>query len=166
MTNRAIFNRRYSSFTADGTEVWLVNGAGVTTTPVSTLSFTAGEDLIQGEVVYVSGAVVLAASAASGIDPTNYNAIGITSAAATATNSVEVILDDNAVISSSNLTHETSMVAGQYYYLSSETGKLVSSAAPSGITLTGGYAAVAPLGLALSPTELHVEIESPIVLAE
>ena len=166
MTNRAIFNRRYSSFTADGTEVWLVNGAGVTTTPVSTLSFTAGEDLIQGEVVYVSGAVVLAASAASGIDSTNYNAIGITNAAASVSASVEVILDDNAVISSSNLVHESALVAGQYYYISTEAGKLTSSAAPSGITLSGGYAAAAPVGLALSSTELHVEVGSPIVLAE
>jgi hypothetical protein len=166
MTNRAIFNRRYSSFTADGTEVWLVNGAGVTTTPVSTLSFTAGEDLIQGEVVYVSGAVVLGANAASGVAPELYNPIGITNAAAAATETVSVVLDSNAIISSANLIHESSMTPGQYYYLAREKGKLVSADAPSGITMSGGYAAVVSLGLALSTSELQIETQGPIILVD
>lgn len=166
MTDRAIFNRRYSSFTADSTEVWLSNGAGVTTSASSTLSFTAGEDLTQGEVVYVSGTFVLAASAASGVNPTNYNAIGITSESASALSTVNVVLDDNAVIPSGNIIHESSLTPGRYYYLSNETGKLTSSLAPSGITVSGGYAAVTSLGLALSSTELQVEIQSPIILVD
>jgi hypothetical protein len=166
MANRSIFNRRYTSYTPGNTQVWLVNGQGVTTSPTTTLDFTAGETLIQGEVVYVSGAVVLGANASSGVAPELYNPIGITNAAAAATETVGVILDSNATISSSNLIHESAMTPGQYYYLASEKGKLVSADAPSGITMSGGYAAVVPLGLALSTSELQVEIQGPIILVD
>jgi len=166
MTNRAIFNRRFTSFTADGTQVWLVNGSSVTTSPVTTVDFIAGQNLIQGETVFVSGTVVLAATAASGIDPTNYNAIGITSEAASVSASVKVILDDVAVLSSANLINETALTPGQYYYVSNEAGKLTAAAAPSGITLTGGYAALAPIGIALTSSELSVEIAPVTVLTE
>jgi len=166
MANRSIFNRRYTSYTPGSTQVWLVNGQGVTTSPTTTLDFTAGETLIQGEVVYVSGAVVLGANAASGVAPELYNPIGITNAAAAEAETVGVILDSNATISSSNLIHESAMTPGQYYYLAREKGKLVSADAPSGITMAGGYAAVAPLGLALSTSELQVEIQGPIILVD
>ncbi|REK53385.1 MAG: hypothetical protein DWQ49_11900 [Bacteroidetes bacterium] len=166
MANRSIFNRRYTSYTPGSTQVWLVNGQGVTTSPTTTLDFTAGETLIQGEVVYVSGAVVLGANAASGAAPELYNPIGITNAAAAATETVGVILDSNATISSSNLIHESAMTPGQYYYLAREKGKLVSADAPSGITMSGGYSAVVPLGLALSTSELQVEIQGPIILVD
>jgi len=164
MTNRAIFNRKYSSFTSASTEVWLVNGAGVTTSPTTTVSFTAGQDLIQGTPVYVSGVYVFEASAASGVVPELFIAIGITAEAASTSASIDVVLDDVAVISSGNLIHESSMVPGTYYYLSNLSGKLTSSSAPSGITVSGGYAASAPMGLALSASELNIEICSPITL--
>ena len=164
MTDRAIFNRRYSSFTADSTEVYLLNGTSVTTSVSSSLSFIAGEDLSQGEAVYVSGTVVLKASAASGVAPAVFNVVGVTSESASAASSVNVILDDTAILSSGNIIHETSLTPGQYYYLSNIPGKLTSSIPPSGITSSGGYVASAVVGLALSTSELSVEIESPVVI--
>lgn len=166
MTDRAIFNRRYTSFQPGSTPVYLLNGAGVTTTAPTTYEFTAGENLIQGDVVYVSGSVVLQASAASGVPSEEWQAVGVTSEAATTSSTVTVVLDENVVVSSSNLVHETSMTPGQYYFLASEQGKLVSATPPSGITVSGGYAAQAPIGIALSSSELHVEIGTPITLFE
>ena len=164
MTDRAIFNRRYTSYTPGSTPVWLVNGAGVTTSPATTLTFTAGDTLIQGEVVYVSGTYVLPATAATGTDPAQWSAIGITAEAAATSADVTVILDDVAVISSSNLIHESSLTPGQYYYLANDAGKLTSATASSGVSVSGGYAASTVLGLALSASELHVEVQSPVTL--
>lgn len=164
MTDRAIFNRRYTSYTPGSTQVWLVNGAGSVTSAATTLTFTAGQTLIQGEVVYVSGTYVLPASAASGVDPTVWNAIGVTAEGAASAASVDVILDDIALISSGNLVHQTSLTPGQYYYVSNIAGKLTSSSAPSGITVSGHYGALTPVGLAISATELHVETDSPVTL--
>lgn len=164
MTDRAAFNRRYTSFTPGSTQVWLVNGAGVTTSPASTLTFTAGDTLVQGEVVYVSGTYVLPASAASGVRPEVWTAAGVTAEAAAAAAPVTVILDDVALIGSSNLIHEAAMTPGQYYYVSNVAGKLTSDTAPSGITTSGGYGALSVVGLALSASELHVEIGSPVTL--
>lgn len=165
MTDRAIFNRRYTSFTPGSTQVWLVNGAGVTTSVASTVSFTAGTDLEQGEVVYVSGTYVLPASAASGTAPELWAAVGLTSEAASASAAVLVILDDIALVSSGNLVHETSLTPGQYYYVSNVAGRLTSANPPSGISVSGGYNALTAVGLALSPSELHVEVQSPITLS-
>jgi hypothetical protein len=164
MTDRSIFNRKYTSYTPGTTQVWLVNGAGVATSSASTLSFTAGDNLIQGEVVYVSGTYVLPASAASGTAPEVWAAVGVTAESASSSNPVTVILDDVAVISSGNLIHQTSLTPGQYYYVSSEAGKLTNATAPSGITTSAGYAALTVVGLALSPSELHVEIGDPVTL--
>jgi hypothetical protein len=164
VTDRAIFNRRYTSFTPGTTQVWLVNGAGVTTSPASTLDFTAGADLVQGEVVYVSGVYVLPASTASGTAPELWSAIGVTSEAASSAAQVGVILDDIAVISSGNLIHEVGLTPGRYYYVSNVAGKLVSSLPPSGISASGGYAALTAVGLALSTSELHIEVQSPVTL--
>jgi hypothetical protein len=164
VTDRAIFNRKYTSFTPASTEVWLINGTGVTTLPVNTASFTAGQNLIQGETVYVSGTYVFPASAASGVQPDAWAALGITAEAAATSASVSIILDDIALVSSGNLVHETALTPGQYYYVSNIAGKLTSAAAPSGITVSGGYAASTVVGLALSPSEIHVEIDSPVTL--
>ena len=165
MTTRAIFNRQYTDYTPGGQQVWLVNGAGVTTSPVKTLSFTAGENLIQGQVVYVSGTYVLSAIAASGVPAEQYNVIGIATESATALDSVDVTVDDTVVISDSNITAETELVPGNYYYLSKYTGQLVRYNTASGlITASGGYAALVTIVQALSVSELQVEIESPIVL--
>ncbi len=165
MTDRAIFNRRYTDYTPGGTQVWLVNGAGVSTSPAATQTFTAGSDLIQGQVVYVSGTYALPASAASGVASTNYQAVGITAAPAATSGSVEVNLDDIAVVSAANITAETSLIPGQHYYLSRFTGQLTRFATTSGtVTASGGYAALVNLGLALSTTELNLEIQPPVDL--
>lgn len=165
MTNRAIFNRQYTSYTPGGTEVWLVNGAGVTTTPVTTQSFTAGENLIQGQAVYVSGTYALSASAASGVSATQYNVIGFASAAASSSATVTVVVDDIALISSANLAGATQLTPGAYYYLSKYTGQITPYSTASGtVTASGGYAALVNVGQALSTTELQVEIEPPVVL--
>jgi hypothetical protein len=165
MTTRAIFNRKYESFTPGSTEVWLVNGAGVATTPATSQNFTAGATLIQGDVVYVSGSFALPASAASGVSTSKYTAIGIAAAAATTSSTVGVNVDGVTVLSSANLVGETQLTAGQYYYLSKYDGKLTKYATGSGlVTAASGYAALVYLGQALSPTELQIEIEPPVVL--
>ena len=165
MTERAIFNRKYTDFTPGGTQVWLVNGAGVTTSAASSQEFTAGANLIQGEVVYVSGVYALPASAASGVASEQYQAIGITAAAATASSTVAVNLDDIAVVSDANITADSVLVPGQYYYLSQYDGQLTRFRTASGtVTQASGYAALVNLGLALSTTELHVEIQPPVEL--
>ena len=43
-------------------------------------------------------------------------------------------------------------------------GKLTASTAPSGVTTSGLYGAMTPVGLALSASEIHVEIGSPVTL--
>lgn len=167
MADRAIFNRKYTSFSPGGTEVWLVNGDGVTTTASSTQSFTAGANLIQGAVVYVSGTQVFEASAVSGIAAFNYGAIGITAASAGVTSGVAVNLDDVAVIGAANITAESSLVPGEYYYLSKYTGQLTRFATASGsVTAVGSdeYQALVKLGVALSTTELEVEVRPPTLL--
>lgn len=165
MTERAIFNRKYTSYTPGGQQVWLANGTGVTTGAAQTQDFTAGSTLIQGQPVYVSGTYVLPASAASGVASEQYNVIGITAEAATAGNPVAVNLDDVAVISAANITAENSLVPGSYYYLSQYTGEITRYSTVSGtLTAADGYAASTSVGQALSTTELSVEIEVPVLL--
>ena len=165
MTDRAIFNRIYTSFQPGSTPVWLVNGAGVTSSPSLTVDFIAGVNLIQGQVVYVSGTYVLPASAASGVLPARYNPIGITSAAANAAATVPVNLDYTAVVSAANITAESTLIPGEYYYLSRYEGQLTRFTTTSGsLTASGGYAAVVGVGQAVSTSELQIEIDQPIVI--
>ena len=165
MTDRAIFNRIYTSFQPGSTPVWLVNGAGVTSSPSLTVDFIAGVNLIQGQVVYVSGTYVLPASAASGVLPARYNPIGITSAAASAAATVPVNLDYTAVVSAANITAESTLIPGEYYYLSKYEGQLTRFTTASGsLTASGGYAAVVGVGQAVSTSELQIEIDQPIVI--
>lgn len=162
MTDRAIFNRCYTDFTSGSQQVWLVNGAGVTTSAAQARNFTAGSTLIQGQPVYVSGTYVLPASAASGVAPERYNVIGLTAAAALTGNLVTVNLDDIAVVSDVNITADSTLVPGQYYYLSKYTGEITRYSTASGtVTAASGYAASVVVGIALSTTELHVELEPP-----
>lgn len=166
MTERAIFNRKYTDYTPNQTQVWLVNGAGVTTNAVKTQTFVAGDNLIQGAVVYVSGTKVYLASAASGVPAYKNSAIGVTTQAALINSGVAVNLGDIALVSSSNLTSETQMVPGQYYYLSKYAGQLTQYSTPSGsVTISGGYSALVTLGLALSFTELQLRIDQPIAVS-
>ena len=165
MTDRAIFNRRYTSYVPVTSPVWLTNGAGVTTGPVRTRDFTAGTTLTQGQPVYVSGVYVLPASAASGVAPTQYRPIGITAEAAVAGSGVPVNLDDIAVISAENITNESSLIPGQYYFLSKNEGEITRYTTVSGsVAAVDGYAALVAMGLALSASELHVEIEAAVEL--
>ena len=167
MADRAIFNRKYTSFTPAGTEVYLINGAGITTSRPTTQNFTAGANLIQGEVVYVSGALVFPASAVSGIASFNFGAIGVTAASAGVTSGVAVNVDDVVVVSAANITAETTLVPGEYYYLSKFTGQLTRYTTASGsITASGTdqYQALVALGKAFSTTELEVEILPPTLL--
>jgi hypothetical protein len=76
-----------------------------------------------------------------------------------------VVLDDIAVVSAANLTGAVSLVPGQYYYLSKYAGQLTPFSSASGtVSNADGYAVQVQMGLALSSTELQVEIESPITL--
>ena len=167
MPDRAIFNRKYTSFTPAGTQVWLVNGAGVTTTFPTTQTFTAGENLIQGQVVYVSGTSVFSATALSGVPAVRYEAIGVTSASAGTSSGVAVILDDVAVLGSANITAESTLVPGEYYYLSKYSGQVTRYSTASGIISASGtnqYQALVGIGTALSTTELEVEIDVPVII--
>ena len=167
MADRAIFNRKYTSFTPAGTQVWLINGAGVTTTFPTTQTFTAGQNLIQGQVVYVSGTSVFSATALSGVPAAQYEAIGITSASAGVSSGVTVILDDVAVLGSANITAESTLVPGEYYYLSKYSGQVTRYSTASGVISASGtnqYQALVGIGTALSTTELEVEIDVPVII--
>ena len=165
MTERTLFNRRYTSYTPNGTEVWLLNGAGVTTTSISTQSFTASEDLIQGEVVFVSGVWAVPATAASGASNPEYYPVGLTSEGAFQNATVQVVLDDVAVVSAGNITADSSLVPGELYYLSKYKGEITRFQSASGtIVRASGYGAVVPVGTALSTSELQVEIGTPVIL--
>lgn len=167
MTDRAAFGRRYSSYQPAGTQVWLLNGTAVTTQPATTETFTAGADLVQGNVVYVSGTYALPAIAASGVSPAQYKAIGITTEAATTTSSVSVVLDTTAVINGATITAESSLVPGEYYYLSKYSGEVTRFSTASGVvSAASGFAALVTLGQALSLSELSLEIEAPVVLTD
>lgn len=165
MTNREIFNRQYTDYTPAGQPVWLVNGASVTTTPATTQTYIAGEPLVQGQVVYVSGTYALSALAISGAVPTQYTPVGITAESAASASSVSVTVDDTAVIGSSNITGGGTLIPGQYYYLSKYTGQITPYSTASGtVTASGGYSALVYVGQAMSLTALQVEIEPPVVL--
>ena len=167
MADRSLFNRKYTSFTPAGVEVWLINGTGVTTSLPSTQVFTAGTNLIQGAVVYASGTQVFPASALSGVAAFNYGAIGITAGAAGVTSGISVNLDDVATVSSANITAESSLVPGEYYFLSKYTGQITRFVNASGsITASGTdqYQALVNVGKALSTTEIEVEITPPTLL--
>ena len=166
MTSRAIINRKYTEFQPGDTPVFLVYGGGVTSSsPTSLVNFTAGADLIQGEVVYVSGVYAVPATAVSGVDSAQHQAVGLTAEAAVQNATVSVNLDDIAVVSAANLTADTQLTPGQYYYLSKSQGQLTAFSTASGTVSAGsGYAALVNLGLAVSTTELHVEIQPPVDL--
>lgn len=166
MADRALFNRRYTSFSSGGTNVWLVNGAGVSAaSPVTTVSLTASEDLIQGEVVFVSGTWAVPATAFSGASNAEYQAIGLTSAAAFQNAAVSIVLDNIASVSDANITGETALTPGELYYLSRYKGEVTSFSNASGtLSAANGYGAMVVLGTAVSTSDLELEIDSPIIL--
>jgi hypothetical protein len=80
---------------------------------------------------------------------------------------VAVTTDDTAVLTSANITAETALVPGEYYYLSKFTGQVTRFSTASGVISasgTGLYQALVGVGTALSTTELEVEITPAIIL--
>jgi len=167
MAERSIFNRRYTSFTPNGTQVWLVNGAGVQTTVSDSSEFIAGVDLNQGAVVFVSGTYVVPASAALGVSQAEYRAIGITTEAAYQNATIGVNLDSTVTIPANQITAESSLTPGQPYYISKHAGELTKYQTASGtIVRASGYEVLATVGTAVSTSELTVEIGVPVVLTD
>lgn len=165
MTERSLFNRRYTSFSPNGSQVWLVNGAGVSTSLSSTTNFLAGVDLAQGEVVFASGFYVVPAVAASGVTSSEYQPIGVTAEAAFQNATLSVVLDDSVIIPGSQITADSALVPGEIYYLSRYSGEVTRYSTASGVvTFSGGYSALVALGTAISTSELQVEIQNPIIL--
>ncbi len=132
-------------------------------------TFTAGDSLIQGDIVYVSGVSVYKASALSGLAPFSYNVVGASKGAATAGNPVSVILDGEAAITSNTITAESSLVPGEQYYLSKYSGQITRYSTASGLVSNSGtfqYQALVPVGRATTTTQLEVEIQPAIILFE
>jgi hypothetical protein len=163
VTNRSIFNRRYTSYSPAGVEVYLLNGAGISSQLNPTFDFELGEDLDSGSVVYVSGAVIYAASAASGVSADLAYAVGITTVSGNTGATVPVVTDEIATVDSQNITHQSTLTPGRYYYLSNVAGQ-VTAIPPSGITLSGGYQASTLVGMALTQSDIHLEIDGPVFL--
>ena len=78
-----------------------------------------------------------------------------------------MVFDDIAVVSDANITADTTLIPGEYYFLSRYAGQITRYSTASGlITAASGSAALVAVGQALSTTELQVEIEAPIVLTD
>lgn len=170
MTNRNVFNRSYTSFESNGTQIFLVNGGGTTSSYESPFTgLSAGEDLIQGDFVYASGSnFAVRATALSGVDPAFYSPIGVVTAAATAGSTVSINLDGVAVIAGANITDGTQLVPGTDYFLSKYKGQITSYSTASGtISISGSneYGASVRIGRALSASELEVEIQPAVILS-
>lgn len=164
MTNRSIFNRRYTSYSPAGEQVWLVNGAGISSQLNPTFDFELGEDLDSGSVVYISGSVIFAASAASGTIADAAYAVGITTVSGNAGATVPVVTDEVATVDSQNITHQSTLTPGRYYYLSNIPGQ-VTLTEPSGISFSGGFQASTLVGMALTQSDIHLEIDGPVFLS-
>ena len=167
MTTRSIFNRRYTSFQSDGTQVFLVNGQGNVTSSTPETEIEAGVDMVAGTPVYPSGTVVVPAIAASGVDTQQISVVGFVTSNVTAGSQARVTTDGVIDLTAVNITAENSLSAGQYYYLSKYRGEVVKFETASG-TITGSgidaYSASVPLGLAINTTQLSIELNAPILL--
>ena len=167
MTTRSIFNRRYTSFQSDGTQVFLANGQGNVTSATPIVEIEAGADMIAGTPVYASGTVVVPAIAASGVNTQQLSVVGFVTSPVTAGSNAAITTDGVIDLTAINITAESSLSAGQYYYLSKFRGEVVKFETASG-TITGSgvdsYAASAPLGLAINTTQLSIELNAPILL--
>lgn len=167
MTNRNIFNRSYTSFTSNGSQVWLINGGGTTSTYTSPYVVNAGENLIQGDFVYASGNVVVKATALSGVAGAFYYPIGVAAESASASAPVKVNLDGVVVVTGANITDGTQLTPGEDYFLSKYTGQITKYSTASGIISASGlnqYGASVRVGRAISTSELEIEIQPPTVL--
>ena len=167
MANRNIFARSFQSVNSGGTDVWVLDGQGVSLSLPESQSYTAGETLIQGDFVYVSGTSVFKASALSGVAAFNYGVIGATTVAAPAGSGVSVSTDGVVSIGNENVTADVSLVPGEYYYLSKYPGQITRYATASGLVSASGtnqYQVSVPVGYAVSNSELDVEIQPPVIL--
>ena len=130
--------------------------------------FTAGENLLRGQMVYVSGTSVYKASALSGIAPFNYGVVGAVKADGNAGTIVTVNLDGEATISGT-ITAEGSLVPGEVYYLSKYPGEVTRFFTASGSVTNSGtdqYQALVAIGKATTPTNIEMEIQPAIILFE
>jgi|TARA_R110000803_G_scaffold77155_2_gene142018 hypothetical protein len=167
MTTRSIFNRRYSSFRSDGTTVFLANGQGNVTAQTPVIELVAGDNFSAGTPVYPSGTFVVPGIAASGVDTGQISIVGFSIENATTGNPVQVALDGVVDLTAANLTAESSLSAGQYYYLSKFRGEVVKFSTASGLISGSGtdaYSASVPLGLAINTTQLSIELNNPVLL--
>jgi len=134
-----------------------------------TKSYTAGESLILGDIVYVSGVSVFKATALSGVDTTRYNPIGAVTISGSTGQTVTVNSDNIVSFTSNNITAESNLVAGELYYLSKYPGQITRYSTASGIVALSGnnqYGSLVYVGRALSSTQLEVEIQPKIILTE
>ena len=167
MANRNIFARSYQSFSSGGAEVWVLDGEGVSLSLPESQTYTAGETLIQGDFVYVSGAQVFKATAISGVGSFNYGVIGATTEATSAGSNVAVSTDGIVSLGNANITADVSLVPGEYYYLSKYDGQITRYSTASGLVSASGtdqYQVSVPVGYAVSNSELDVEIQPPVIL--
>lgn len=167
MANRNVFARSFQSVNSGGTDVWVLDGEGVSLSLPESQSYTAGETLIQGDFVYVSGISVFKASALSGVAAFNYGVIGATTVAAPAGSGISVSTDGIVSIGNENVTADVSLVPGEFYYLSKYSGQITRYATASGLVSASGtneYQVSVPVGFAVSNSELNVEIQPPVIL--
>ena len=167
MANRNVFARSFQSVNSGGTDVWVLDGEGVSLSLPESQSYTAGETLIQSDFVYVSGTSVFKASALSGVAAFNYGVIGATTVAAPAGSGISVSTDGIVSIGNENVTANVSLVPGEFYYLSKYSGQITRYATASGLVSASGtneYQVSVPVGFAVSNSELNVEIQPPVIL--
>jgi hypothetical protein len=167
VANRNVFARSFQSVNSGGTDVWVLDGEGVSLSLPESQSYTAGETLIQSDFVYVSGTSVFKASALSGVAAFNYGVIGATTVAAPAGSGISVSTDGIVSIGNENVTADVSLVPGEFYYLSKYSGQITRYATASGLVSASGtneYQVSVPVGFAVSNSELNVEIQPPVIL--
>ena len=174
MTDRTIFNRTHTQFAPQGTSVYLVNG-GLKATASGfnpTIDIIAGENLEQGQALYVSGVGasgsieprVYRASAAASQDLYKANVIGFVDTDALQGQACTVDVDGVVTVPGNKITGETSLSPGKYYYLSEYLGEITRYATTSGNIERPDYHASAPLGVAVTTTSLTIEIGAPTFL--
>jgi hypothetical protein len=167
VANRNVFARSFQSVNSGGTDVWVLDGEGVSLSLPESQSYTAGETLIQSDFVYVSGTSVFKASALSGVAAFNYGVIGATTVAAPAGSGISVSTDGIVSIGNENVTADVSLVPGEFYYLSKYSGQITRYATASGLVSASGtneYQVSVPVGFSVSNSELNVEIQPPVIL--
>lgn len=167
MANRNVFARSFQSYNSGGGEVWLLDGEGVSLSLPESQTYTAGETLIQGDFVYVSGTSVFKTSALSGVANFRYGVVGATTESAALGATVGVSTDGIVSIGNPNLTADVSLVPGEYYYLSKYDGQITRYSTASGLVSASGtnqYQVSVPVGYAVSNSELDVEIQPPVIL--